>query len=171
MNWIDFYMGLAFAISRKSPDPRTKHGCVITDIDNRPLGFGYNGFPRGADDQRLPRTPPEKYKWMFHAEENAVANCQHRPKDSIAYVTGPPCQHCLYTLWQHGVRRVWYGPLVHKSYTQADIDYTQRFIAETGLEFHHATNVKTHTQVHRLDLSWLAELVDFLTKNNFLPSK
>lgn len=116
-SWIDYYIPIAFQVAKKSPDIHTKHGCVISDRSNRPLGFGFNGFPRKVDDSDLPLNRPiddsidayysSKYPWMYHAERNALANCQLRPENGIAYGTGHCCNECIYALWQHGVTELY----------------------------------------------------------------
>jgi dCMP deaminase len=105
-NWIDYFLGLATVVSQRSHDSQTQHGCVIADKNNRILGVGYNGFARGLDDSILPKTRPEKYFWMIHAEKNALSNCVVRPDDATAYVTGQCCNDCLMALWQEGVSTV-----------------------------------------------------------------
>jgi len=104
--WTDYFLGLARVISQRSHDIHTQHGCVITDTNNRILGVGYNGFPRGLSDTKLPTTRPEKYPWMIHAERNALSNCVVRPDNGIAYVTGQSCNDCIMALWQEGVTTV-----------------------------------------------------------------
>jgi dCMP deaminase len=110
-------MAIAFIASQRSHDKQTQHGCVIADKDNRILGIGYNGFPRAFDDEQMskdgfadrPATPdawPSKYPFMRHSERNALANCEHRPKGGIAYVTGQCCNECAQELWQHGVKKI-----------------------------------------------------------------
>lgn len=105
-NWTNYFLGLAKVISQRSHDIHTQHGCVITDIDNRILGVGYNGFPRGMDDKKLPVGRPEKYDWMIHAERNALSNCVIRPDNGVAYVTGQCCNDCIMALWQEGINHV-----------------------------------------------------------------
>ena len=105
-DWTDYFLGLAKVVSQRSHDIQTQHGCVITDNNNRILGMGYNGFPRGLNDNNLPNTRPEKYPWMIHAERNALANCTIRPENGIAYVTGQCCNDCIMALWQEGVTKV-----------------------------------------------------------------
>ena len=104
--WTNYFLGLAFVASQKSHDIHTQHGCIITDSNNRILGLGYNGFPRGLDDDSLPKTRPEKYDWMIHAERNALSNCTIRPENGIAYVTGQCCNDCIMALWQEGIKTV-----------------------------------------------------------------
>ena len=112
-SWDVYFLNLAKVISERSHDPHTKHGCLIVK-DNRPLGFGYNGFPKGMDDESLPLTRPEKYPWMIHSEINALASCEHRPIGATAYITGPPCHNCLITMYQFGITKIVHGNLKAK---------------------------------------------------------
>jgi dCMP deaminase len=106
-NWQEYFIGLAHAVSARSHDLQTQHGCIITDTNNRILGVGYNGFPKGMNDLELPNTRPEKYPWMIHAERNALSNCTIRPENGIAYVTGQCCNDCIMALWQEGITKVY----------------------------------------------------------------
>jgi dCMP deaminase len=106
-NWTDYFLGLAKVISQRSHDIHTQHGCVITDQNNRILGVGYNGFPRGLDDSKLPTHRPDKYPWMVHSERNALSNCVVRPDNGIAYVTGQCCNDCVIALWQEGIKTIY----------------------------------------------------------------
>jgi dCMP deaminase len=106
-SWVDYFLGLAKIVSLRSHDIHTKHGCVITDKQNRILGVGYNGFPRGLKDEQLPLTRPDKYFWMVHSEKNALSNCVVRPDGGTAYVTGQCCNECIVALWQEGVDTVY----------------------------------------------------------------
>ena len=102
--WKEYFISMAKLASTRSSDSQTKHGCVITDKENRVLGIGYNSFPKGMPDETLPNIRPYKYKWMVHAERNALANCTHRPEGGTAYITGPPCLDCAKALYQDGVK-------------------------------------------------------------------
>jgi deoxycytidylate deaminase len=86
-------------------------------------------------DKELPNTRPEKYKWMFHAEQNALANSPVRPVGATAYVTGEPCNNCLFSLWQHGVTRVVFTA-GHGSFDTSVYDREQRekFLHDTGMQ-------------------------------------
>ena len=108
-DWDSYFMALAFVASQRSIDPSTKHGCVLTTKDHRILSIGYNGPPRGSDENLVPLTRPDKYHFMAHAEPNAIDNCVADLKDSIAYVTGVPCSACLLRLIQRGVKTIIYG--------------------------------------------------------------
>lgn len=155
LSWINFYIGLACVISKKSPDSQTQHGCVITDKFNRVLGVGYNGFPRGANDSRLPNTRPDKYMWMFHSERNALANCEHRPEGGIAYITGPPCNECLYALHQHGIKQIYFGETKSNMIDEKMQSWCDEFIKETSIGYHAVEP----------NLSWLVSLGEEIALN------
>ena len=134
-NWTDYFLGLASVVSQRSHDIHTKHGCVITDIQHRILGVGYNGFPKGMNDSSLPTSRPEKYQWMIHAERNALSNCVIRPDNGIAYVTGQSCNDCIMALWQEGITKV----IMANSHGTKLFDQEQQklfdlFIEQTGMK-------------------------------------
>jgi dCMP deaminase len=152
-DWINYFLGLAKVISQRSHDIHTKHGCVITDQNNRILGVGYNGFPRGLDDTKLPTSRPEKYPWMVHSERNALSNCVVRPDNGIAYVTGQCCNDCIIALWQEGIKKVY---MIDDHGTHLfDHDAQQRF--DTFISM-------SKMEIHKVDadLSWLHNLAGVL---------
>lgn len=133
--WTDYFLGLAIAVSQRSHDIHTQHGCIITDKQHRILGVGYNGFPKGMDDSYLPTSRPEKYHWMIHAERNALSNCVIRPDNGTAYVTGQCCNDCIMALWQEGITEVF---MIDTHGTKLfDIESQKRFdlfVEQTGLK-------------------------------------
>ena len=149
-SWVNYFLGLAVVASQKSHDIHTQHGCVITDKDNRILGLGYNGFPRGLDDNSLPKNRPDKYDWMIHAERNALANCTTRPENGTAYVTGQCCNSCIMSLWQEGIKKVYmmdsHGTIL---FDEKQKNIFDTFVAMSGIEI---IKVKP-------DLSWLQRCI------------
>jgi dCMP deaminase len=149
-NWQEYFIGLAHAVAARSHDIQTQHGCIITDHNNRILGLGYNGFPKGLDDTKLPNTRPDKYPWMIHAERNALSNCTIRPDNGIAYVTGQSCNDCIMALWQEGITKVYmrknHGTHLFDEEQQKRFDL---FIGMSGLSVEYISP----------DLSWLEGLV------------
>ena len=151
--WSDYFLGLAKVISQRSHDVHTQHGCVITDIHNRILGVGYNGFPKGMNDSILPIQRPDKYDWMIHAERNALSNCVIRPDNGIAYITGQSCNDCIMALWQEGIKKVVmsnsHGTHLFDEKSQKRFDF---FVEQTGIE------------IIRIEpnLSWLKDLCGVL---------
>lgn len=105
-----YWMNLAEATSARSQDSETKVGGILIKNDTgMVVATGYNGFVRGAPDDKLPTTRPEKYKYMVHAEENLIA---HAARNGISVdnctliITLSPCQKCLRLMWQAGITQV-----------------------------------------------------------------
>jgi len=148
--WTDYFLGLALVASQKSHDVHTQHGCIITDSSHRILGLGYNGFPRGLDDNILPRNRPDKYDWMIHAERNALSNCAIRPENGIAYVTGQCCNDCIMALWQEGIKKV----VMADNHGTMLFDQKQQNIFDTFVKMSGIEIIKI-----KPDLSWLTRCI------------
>eukprot|EP00850_Spirogloea_muscicola_P010483 SM000062S19869 [mRNA] locus=s62:132542:134989:+ [translate_table: standard] len=93
LSWEDYFMAVAFLSAQRSKDP------------NRQAGIGYNGFPRGINDNELPWSKlardgdclKTKYPYVCHAELNAILNknlLSARGQASRLYVTMFPCNDC-----------------------------------------------------------------------------
>ncbi len=110
-SWDSFFLALAFLVAQRSPDAETKHGAVVVDRTHRVLGLGFNGFPRGARDEKLPRNRPSKYPYIIHAELNALINARtiNEPAQCTIYVTGEPCNECFKAIIQYGIGRIVHG--------------------------------------------------------------
>ena len=148
-SWTDYFLGLSKVVSQRSHDVHTQHGCVITDNHNRILGVGYNGFARGLDDSLLPKTRPEKYHWMIHAERNALSNCVVRPDNGIAYVSGQCCNDCIMALWQEGITKViMSNDHGTKLFDDKEQEIFDKFVKLSGIEI-----MKIES-----DLSWLTNV-------------
>ena len=108
-------MALAKQVGQWSKDRSTRVGAVI--VKNRDvIATGYNGFPRGIDDEDDERHErPEKYLWTEHAERNAVyaaAKMGHPLDGATIYVTVAEgrklfcCADCARAIIQSGITRV-----------------------------------------------------------------
>lgn len=111
ISWDEFFMGVAKLASQRSKDPNTQVGACIVK-DNIILSVGYNGFPRGCSDDEFPWTregEDNKYKYVVHAELNAILNSQGRNLNgSTLYVTLFPCNECAKAIIQSGIKEVVY---------------------------------------------------------------
>ena len=111
-NWDQRFLNLAKHISEWSKDPSTKVGCVVVGPDREIRSTGFNGLPRGIEDndERL-NNRKIKYPLICHAEENAIMHAARigiSLKDCTAYVTWPPCTRCARSLIQAGVSTIIY---------------------------------------------------------------
>lgn len=107
---LEYYMGIAEAVSAKSHDMETKVGGILVKNDTGVIvATGYNGFVRGAPDEELPTTRPDKYHYMVHCEENLIASAAKNGiniSNCTLVITLSPCQKCLRLLWQAGITEV-----------------------------------------------------------------
>lgn len=110
MNWNEYFMNIAKEVAKKSKDKSTKIGCVIVGPEHEIRSTGYNSFPRGINDYVEERQQrPEKYKWIEHAERNAIyaaAKIGTQLNGCTAYVTWIPCAECSRALIQSGIKEV-----------------------------------------------------------------
>lgn len=104
MTWDDFFMGLADYVSQKSKDRSRKIGCVIVDKRNVVLSLGWNGFPRGINDDVDDRHErPQKYLWSEHSERNSIYNAVSKGVNlsgTKMYVNWYPCCDCARAIIQ-----------------------------------------------------------------------
>ncbi|KAI3947425.1 hypothetical protein MKW92_048565 [Papaver armeniacum] len=143
LSWDDYFMALAFLSAKRSKDPNRQVGACLVSHDGIILGIGYNGFPRGCADEKLPWAKvsfPDKPNafvlsceilYVCHAEVNAILNTNHA--SAKLYVTMYPCNECAKVIIQSGVSEVIY--FVEKRFSN-DIVYTasQKLLNMAGVK-------------------------------------
>jgi len=132
--WDVRFLQMATFVSSWSKDPSTQVGAVIADKDNRMIGLGYNGFPRGvADDHRL-QDREQKYKLVIHAEENAILNSTATTHGCTIFSSHPPCLHCAGMLKQAGIARVVFEEPTGAFKSRWNLDETLNYLKELEIE-------------------------------------
>eukprot|EP01041_Mallomonas_annulata_P005349 gene5349-10696_t len=113
--WDDYFMAVAFLSAMRSKDPNTQVGACIVNPDQRIVGIGYNGFPRGCSDDELPWAKEAddeldtKYPYVCHAEVNAILNKNSADvRGCKMYVALFPCNDCAKIIIQSGIVEVVY---------------------------------------------------------------
>lgn len=111
ISWDECFMRIARTIAERSKDPSTQAGAVVVDEKNIVVGLGYNGFPRGVDNEKFPWTREgdfleTKYAYVCHAEENAIYNSNAPTKNCKIYCTLFPCNECAKTIIQNGIKEI-----------------------------------------------------------------
>lgn len=123
--WDQTFIDIASVVALRSKDPRTQVGACIVSSDKRILSVGYNGAPRGFDDEEFPwgRTsdnPLEtKYAFVVHSERNAILNFRGSLREfegATLYVTHFPCNECAKEIAQVGISEV----VFHNSHSMSD---------------------------------------------------
>ena len=114
ISWDECFMRIAGTMAERSKDPSTQNGAVVVTPDNIVVGLGYNGWPRGIDDNDLPwdregdSLEKTKYAYVCHAEENAIYNSNAKTTSCKIYCTLFPCNECTKTIIQNGIKEVIY---------------------------------------------------------------
>ena len=110
-------MSIAVLSSYRSKDPKTQNGACIVDRNKKIIGIGYNGLPRGCDDNDADYWADDdterlrsKHTYVVHAEKNAIYNCMaHDMSGASMYVTQFPCNTCAQAIIQVGIKQVIYA--------------------------------------------------------------
>ena len=127
------FLSIAKAVAEQSPDAETKVGAILVkNTTNAVIATGFNGFVRKAPDKKLPKTRPDKYEYMIHAEVNLIFNCAKEgisTEDTTLICTMSPCENCMRALWQCGVTRV----VCDKLYTDHE---DNKGLKDLGLKVH-----------------------------------
>ena len=140
--WDQHFMTDAYNKAMKSKDTSTKLGAVIVGPDNEPVSNGYNNFPRNLNDdieERYQR--PLKYRFMEHAERNAIYNAARHGvalKGCRLYVPQRPCTDCVRGIIQTGIIEVIY----HKEWLGNAIDTPWYDDQQLGITMLEECNVK-----------------------------
>ena len=107
--WEEYFMDVAFLISKRSSCDRLHVGCVIVN-DKRIITTGYNGHIKGTPHISLIRDGHEQM--TIHAETNAITDAASRGiklYGSSAYVTHYPCINCAKNLIASGIKEIIYA--------------------------------------------------------------
>ena len=113
LSWDEYFMSMAHLSAKRSKDPSTQVGACIVNSQKRVVGLGYNGFPKGCDDNEFPwgrdgEFLDTKYPYVVHAELNAILNSIQDLNGCTIYVSLFPCNECAKAIIQSGISEVVY---------------------------------------------------------------
>jgi len=136
--WHKRYFELANVVASWSNDPSTKIGAVIVGNKGQIISQGYNGFPRGiADDERY-HDRETKYRYVVHAEANAIYNAIHNGAsvyECSMYITGlPVCHECAKAIIQCGIKNVFIDTQANERWNEST-DLAIKMFEEVGLHY------------------------------------
>lgn len=108
--WDEYFMKMVDLVKTKSKDRSTQVGAVIVKENRIPIAMGYNGFPRGVNDNiDRHHERPVKYFYTEHAERNAIYAAARNGiclMGSTMYVSGLPCADCARAIIQSGILEI-----------------------------------------------------------------
>lgn len=137
LTWDEYFMGLAHLSALRSKDPNTQVGAAIVDENHRVVSVGYNGFPRGCDDDEFPWDREggmlvTKYAYVVHAELNAILNSPRPVRGCTLYVSLFPCNECAKAIIQSGITKIVYES---DKYAETEAIYaSKRMLQAAGVE-------------------------------------
>lgn len=162
LDWHSMFMGVALLAAARSKDARKRNGACIASGDYKILGVGYNGLPRGCDDDDPAYWADDdndplhsRHSYIVHAEVNAILNCVVLPlTGSTIYATQFPCPRCVQSIIQVGIQRVVY--LEQKPHQVAAIAAANKMLKDAGID------VKSLSELESESPTWSARLEQFI---------
>lgn len=138
LKWVARYFEIAELVSSWSKDPSTKVGAIIVGDKGQIISQGYNGFPRGVDDDENRYNDREtKYKFVVHAEMNAILNALYNGSPvvgaSIFIHNLPVCQECAKAIVQSGISYVFINREIEGKWLDA-WQFSKTMFREAGLK-------------------------------------
>lgn len=134
-HWHSRFLGLAAHVAQWSRDPEKKVGAVIVRPDKSIASLGFNGFPRGVNDDDMRYQNKElKRELTTHAEVNAILHAREPLHGYYLYVWPlAPCVHCAATIIQSGISHVVTVPLKENSSWQSTLELATSMMQEAGV--------------------------------------
>lgn len=137
-HWHTRWMELANLVATWSKDRSRQIGAVIVDPRNVVVALGWNGFPRGVNDDVDERhARPAKHKYTVHAEANALLNSAAKGVSTLGctiYTILFPCAPCAMAIIQAGITQVvTYEPDWNDGTYAADFAASREMFEESGV--------------------------------------
>ena len=151
ISWDEYFMGIAQLSAMRSKDPNTQVGACIVSKENKILSMGYNGFPKGCDDDVFPWNREgdlenSKYAYVTHSELNAILNYRGGSLEGTKmYVTLFPCNECAKAIIQAGIETI-----VYDSDKYADMPAVQaskRMLDAAGVRYYKYEHTGRHIEL------------------------
>jgi dCMP deaminase len=137
--WDKRYLALAKEVASWSKDPSTQVGAVTVGNKKEVLSQGFNGFPRGIiDSEDRYNNRETKYKYVVHAEMNAIYNATYSGVSldgAVLYVYGLPiCSECAKGIIQVGIKKVIIKKSKELDNWNESVALSQEMFDEAGVE-------------------------------------
>jgi dCMP deaminase len=138
-HWSKRFFKMAIETGSWSKDEKHKIGCIIVNNDHIVLSGGFNGFPRGVedDDRLLYKNRDIKNRLIVHAEANAIvsaARIGHSLMNGVLYCTQPPCSSCAGLIIQAGITKVYFFSNTTLHWADS-IKIAKQMFEEAGIEY------------------------------------
>lgn len=139
ISWEEYFMAIASLAAFRSKDPNTQVGACIVSNDNKILSMGYNGLPRGCNDNDFPWARQgdmldTKYPFVTHSELNAILNYRGSLEGAKMFVTLFPCNECAKAIIQVGIKVVVYAQ--NKYANTPSVEASMRMFNAAGVRYY-----------------------------------
>lgn len=134
------WLRVAFSMAAEhSHDPNTQNGAIVVPHDSGYAAVAANELPCGF--RRTPErlVSPNKYRWIEHAERNAIyaaARMGSKTSGATLYCCWFACPECARAIIISGIREV-VGHVVTRSLTpdrwEADVSLGESMLREAGV--------------------------------------
>lgn len=134
-HWHQRFLELSAHIAQWSRDPEKKVGSVIVRPDKTIASVGFNGFPRGVNDEDARyQDKALKRELMTHAEVNAILHAREPLHGYYLYVWPlAPCVRCAATIIQSGISHIITVPLKADSAWSETLALAETMFREAGI--------------------------------------
>ncbi|WP_342258963.1 dCMP deaminase family protein [Spiroplasma endosymbiont of Dioctria linearis] len=114
IDWDTYFLAMVQLNAMRSKDPTTQVGCVIVNDLKQVVSTGYNGLPRGLNDDNYPwerdgKLEETKYPYIVHAELNAILSSKESVRGCEMYTSLFPCNECTKSIIQSGIKKITYS--------------------------------------------------------------
>lgn len=135
-HWHHRFLCLAAHVAQWSRDPDKKVGAVVVRPDKTIASLGFNGFPRGVEDDDARYQNKElKRELVMHAETNAILHAREPLHGYTLYVWPLlPCARCTATIIQAGIAHVVTIPLKEDSVWAGTLNLGHDMMREAGVD-------------------------------------
>lgn len=135
-HWHKRFLELAAHVAQWSRDPDKKVGAVIARPDKTIASLGFNGFPRGVnDDDARYQDKALKRELVTHAEINAILHAREPLHGYTLYVWPlAPCVRCAASIIQSGISHVVTIPLKESSQWGETLALAETMFREAGID-------------------------------------
>jgi len=133
----------AYLLAQKySDDPLTQNGAILVNRENHTIGQGTNCLPNGVQKHQHRLERPEKYNYLLHAEQHAIADAAkhgHATLNATLYCPWAACTACAKVIIQAGISKVvTHAPLIQKSHLHwvEEINKARQMFNEANITYY-----------------------------------
>ena len=133
--WVGRFATMAAHVAQWSKDPSSQVGAVIVRPDKTIASVGFNGLPRGVnDDPARLGDRDTKLRYTVHAELNAILAAKE-PLTGFSIYVWPfqPCSGCAAAIIQAGISTVYCPGSPETSRWAESFDAARTMFRESGI--------------------------------------